>query len=343
MINTKLPLGENISDEKIRLDYNMVQDVPFDNESISYRVLVPKNWNPMSIHLKSRPVINAEKMTGIGMFVGPQMQNTKPFILLQVMELHQEMAAADVLRGYVLANDYKLKTIQENSPKRVDSLVEFEIEGAKFFGRAMMGITGNRVGFLLAAGPYSDYDDLEDTFALAAASFNMTKAPQGDIESWRECKIGTDWLSFSYPISWNFSRPSSFEPNSRAGVELYHTDIDENIIGIIRIKVVLKANIINIETELKKFMDELEEMGVEFGEIMARDTLSVNGRFIEGHQVVYQALDKKTGLVREVWCTLLEDDEYLSFFALLTTRREDAFSIWAVNKRAWQIIMNTLE
>jgi hypothetical protein len=342
MMDSKLPLGENISDEQIKLSFNMVKDTPFENESLSYQILIPKNWNPTSIHLHKEPIINAEKMTGIGMFVGNQVQNSRAFILLQVIELSQEINAADVLRAYVLANNYQLKTLQEDSPKRVDSLVEFQMQGGDYLGRAVMGITGNRLGFLLAAGAPSEYESLENTFALAVASFEMTKAPQGHIESWREYQIGVNWLYFHCPVSWNFEYPPSSNLTDRFGLELYNKDANNDVIGIIRAKGILKKESTKIETELKLFMDELEEMGVEFGEIMNRHDLPVNKYFLAAHQVIYQIRDKETNAVREAWVALLEDEKFLSFFTLLTTRREDAFSIWAVNKRAWQIVLNTL-
>ena len=342
MSDNKLPSGKNVSDEHIKQSYNRVQDTPFGNDSLFYRLLVSKEWNPTAIHLQERPVITTEKMMGIGMFVGSQISDSKPFILLQVMNLAQEINAADVLRGYALANDYQLKTLQEDSPKRVDSLVEFQLQGVTYFGRAMMAITGNRVGFLLAAGAPSEYEQLEEKFALASASFEMSNAPQGHIEAWREYQIGVNWLYFHFPTSWTFDYPDSSDLTDRFGLELYNTTADNEVIGIVRAKTVLKKYTTDIGDELQKFMEELEAMGVEFGEIMNRHALPVNAPFIAAHQVIYQILDKQTNQVREAWVALLEDDQYLSFFALLTTRREDAFSVWAVNKRAWQIMLNTL-
>jgi hypothetical protein len=342
MTDNKLPLGENISDEQIKHSFNMVKDIPFDNESLTYQLLISKSWNPTSIHLQEQPVINPEKMTGIGLFVGNQVQNSRAFISLQVMELPQEINAADVLRGYVLANDYKLITLQEDSPKRVDSLVEFQMQGGDYLGRALMAITGNRVGFLLAVGAPSEYEQLKDIFSLAIASFEMPHAPQGHIETWREYQMGVNWLHFYCPTTWTFDYPDSSDLTDRFGLELYNTHANDEVIGIIRAKTVLKKDTTAIGDELEKFMDELQEMGVEFGEIMNRQDLPVNSPFIAAHQVIYQILDKQVGIVREAWVALLEDDQYLSFFALLTCRREEAFSVWAVNKRAWQIMLNTL-
>lgn len=343
MTNTILPIGKGIPADVLQRDYALVRDIPYGNASLAYQMLLPKSWGYDAIKAESANLpTDSPKL--LALFGGAEQHGATPVIQLHGIRLLREIRAAHWLRLYAEKQNAEIIETNELSHLFADALMTKKIDGHNYILRVAARINANHLFLILGIAISPAYAELAETFGLTIASFKLTNA--GDIEA-VETKTTytlTNPLAFQAPTSWHATKPEADKlPPGRQAIDLYNLDAENVPHGFIRIKTISK-DVADITSEQVQQggLEEFSEGGIEISDVI--DTYpvpSTNSRFHNNILTIYSAtIDKNP---QELWVCQLETKQFHTLITLLTPSRNFTFETWAVNKRTYEIILETLK
>ena len=343
-MSEQLPVGRGFTPEELAERFVVVEATPYENPSLGFRTMVLKDWKHDVVTAET-PDLNAVHLKPLGVFFGQPEGGSAPYIQVQAILLRKSITAANWLRWIALSTDRHLLQLVELSPVFADTLVEFAVDGVPFKGRAAARIDRNRVFYVFAFGPAAVYRDYAETFGVAVSSFKLLDVdPSANIESLQPMN-GPGSLRFAYPASW---RPLVKDqvPPGRQAVDLYNFDDEDNLNGLIRLKSLEKGRGDDSDTLLRTLKEEFSEAGLSLGTQLHVASMPIEesgvDRFINGRYLFFAASIRETGLAQELWASLFEDESFYYGVALLTPAKENQFYVWAINSRAYQLILGSL-
>ena len=335
------PLGENFTQNELEHKFVLVKDEPYENPELAYKILIPKTFTPEPIKAET-PELNPNTLKPLGIFKGPAENGVNPFIQIQAVQLVKEITAANWLRHYAIITNRHIDTVKPINTNLADSVMEFNIEGHLFFARITASIDGDRLFFLLNLAHESMYSSYKNIFGVSVVSFNIeNRSPKPSIEKHVPYKL-SEMINFKYPESWQYILLTDAPPG-KSGVDLFNHDPDGNICGKIRVKTVKKKVSSRIDTQIEDTLEEYRESNVKCGELIECIDVEIGTERFESAIInVYRGEIKGNDISQEIWIAVIEDPEYFFVVTLLTPFREQAFFIWAINHRAFNIVLETL-
>lgn len=342
MTQTDFPIGQNFSKEELKERFHLIKDTPYNNTELAYKILIPKTWESQPIRAESAD-LNPNTLKPLAIFKGPAKDGTNPFIQIQAVQLVREITAANWLRHYAIATERKLLAIKPISYNFADSVMEFLIEGHPFTARATASIDGDRLFFLLNLALASSYDTFAEIFGVPVVSFNLqNRSSKTSIENHAPYNVH-DIVRFNCPESWKYHLITEGRPKGKEAADLFNYDPDGNVCGRMRIKTVEKNVSAGVETEIRDTMDEYEDGNVSIGSLLESIEVEIGAyRFDSAVVKAYQADIQGNEIRQEVWIAVIEDPKYYVIVSLLTPFREQGFYVWAINRRAYDIVLETL-
>ena len=339
---TSLPIGKRFSPTELGELFVAVEDAPYGNESLAYRVMIPKGWNADSLQAETAE-LNTVQLKPLGIFSGFPMAGSRAYIQIQAVRLPKCISAINWLRYYAQLTNRTIEEAVVLSPVFADTLVNFSIDGHRFKGRAAARIDRNRLFLILAFSSIDAYDDLMDFFGIAVSSFALLSGdPQATIEQYVSFS-GPAALVFSYPKSWVLAEAVRTPPGKQA-VDLRNLDDDKVLNGLIRLKSVSKTlEKVDSESVIHDIKDEFKDAGLVIGnKINSADVPIEGGTYYGGHNEAFAGTFQGQSAGQELWVTIFEDANFYYAAVLLTPDKESAFLPWAINFRAYEIILESL-
>ncbi len=342
MSDDQLPIGQRFSEAELQDAFLLVEDVPYQNEELSYRMLIPKSWSVDAVHAETA-ALTTTQLKPLGIFVGPDEGGLRPFIQLQAVQLTRELSAAHWLRHFAAASGRQVDLLREVSDRFADSQVTFQVEDIAFTARAAVMLDGDRAFLIFAFAPAAMYQAFIDTFGVAVSSFKLAKpSEKPSVEPRQALNVAAN-VQTMIPTSWK-TRTIDDCPPGKAAVDLYNLDAESVLNGWIRIKQTYKDTSSSLEQVISDSKDEFAEAGVALVRVVAKtDMPSSNERFAQGIVEVYNAtLASDEALLQELWIAAFEDQQAYYTVSMLTPARSDRFFIWAINHRAFEVVLQNL-
>ncbi len=337
MSETSLPIGKSITREELRRLFLKIEDKPYGNAGLAYSMLVPKNWNYDQLKAETAQ-LNTVQLKPLVIF-----EKEKAFIQLHAVKLVREIRASHWLRHYAAVTERKIVELKELSERFADSLLEFEIKGHTFSGRAAALIDGDRVFLLLCFAEQSAYPHLAEVFGLAVSSFKLKNpSSRPSIEPRAKYDLA-GIVKFAYPASWTTRAPEQ-APVGKQAVDLYHFDDDQVFQGLIRVKTVSRQAIAKTDELIEHTIEEFSESNLVLHDMLHTGPIpSENDHFSNGRVFIFNAhVQDNEENRQELWITIFEDANHYFVLSLLTPSRRDTFYVWAFNKRAYDIILGNI-
>lgn len=338
-----LPIGQEIPVQTRKDLFFKVENTPFGNKSLAFSILVPKTWGIDSSLKVASAELSPASLKPLAILRGMAGDSAMAYLQIQAMKLTREITAADWLASHALSSQRSILKNQELSPLFADAQLEFVIEETPFTMRAVARVDGDRLFFVSAFCPSSVYASLEQTFGLMVASFDLTyPTTVTNIEPRLPLRVGGK-IRLQHPSSW---RPRMHEnlPKGRYAVDLYQIDDADSLQGLIRIKLAEKGEISSIPLMLQRAKAELTEAGVELlGELHNAPVESPYELFKSGQLLIFEASIEGSPSPQEAWIYLFETVSHFTALSLLTPAREHDHYVWAINRRAFELILNSIK
>lgn len=318
------------------------KDVPFGTPELEYSIRLPKDWNSRQIST-DQGEINPKLLGDIARILGPPVQDIRPWFVVQVIEIDNEIRAIHWLQDYMLKNGYVTKEEIEVSETEATSMYVFTDEGNAFVTRATAQIHGNLVIFARLAVPVLGYQILQHMQDLSMKSFKMVNPARGRIEKRRTFSM-MNALRFKYPLSWMVQN-ANFGNTERLSVELHSQDSHGNLAGLVRFRAYLKGRDLDMKEEEKVVRKKLSDQGINISEVLETHDpeLSRRGEFKLVKQEVYTVTFDQAYIDQEYWLTEIEGDDFNYFIEMLTPARGEQFYDWARNIRTLELILRSIK
>ncbi len=339
---SQLPLGQRFTPKELDELFTVVDDQPYGNPAFAYQLMIPNSWQADRIEAE-HPHLDTLALKPLAIFFGEPQAGSPPYVQLQAVRLVKEITAANWLRHFAITTERTLEALNELSPKFADSLVRFQIAHLPFKGRAAARIDGDRLFLLFAFASEPAYDALAETFGVAVTSWQLVHPSNAtSIEPLVET-TGPARLRFHYPQSWRTLVPEQL-PTGKEVVDLYNFDDDQHLNGLIRIKAVSKELGGGLNGLHRSLLEEFQEANLTIQNLYYQAELPIaNPRFSRGQYVIYEAVIEESGIAQELWISVFEDAAHYFAVALLTPDKGHIFYVWAINQRAYQLILASLQ
>ncbi|KHD11471.1 hypothetical protein PN36_29130 [Candidatus Thiomargarita nelsonii] len=342
MSEPKLPIGKTIPPDVLESSFFKVQDKPYGNPELAYSLLVPKDWNVDSSLKAKTNQLGRERLKPLAIFAAPD--GSHSFIQLHAIGLPREISAAHWLRHYAATTDRTIVELEELSVLFADSLMTFKIEDHTFVGRAAVRIDGDRLFMVFGFAIEAAYQALAETFGLAISSFKLlSPSSRTSIEPHRRHNLA-DIVQFDCPASWKHKVPEN-PPIGKQAIDFYHFDDNNAFQGLIRVKAVSKTVVNQSEEVIKNTVEEYADSN-----LILRDKLhsspvgSYSARFSNGFLIIYGCtIEGNEENQQELWICAFEDEKHYIVTSLLTPSRRQIFYTWAFNKRAYEIVLESIQ
>ena len=203
-------------------------------------------------------------------------------------------------------------------------------------------LDGDRAYLLSGIAHERDYPDYELSFGLMVASFEpLSPTGRPSIERWHDASL-LDRVRFVHPDGFK-RRALSGATETHAGLDLLTQDTNENFTGLIRLELDLNPPQVTLEGELAIVKAHYEQMDVAFEEGEQEITFEVDGDLLAPRTLrIYRGRLPNNELAQEVRAAIYEVEGGSLRVSMLGPARDGSFDHWAVNDRAFRILLSTL-
>lgn len=340
-MSDKLPLGEGIPADKQRELFALVQHTPVDNPALAYQVAIPKSWSNPSVNAESDD-LSTEKLTLLGHFLGPEENGLNPQVQIQAMKLPREMRAAHWLRHFATETERELEALVEPSEHIADSLMAFTIEDVEFKARAFVRVVDDRVFLLFAFSEASLFESLNESFGVSVKMFRLKQAAtRSHVEELQQMPL-PDEMSFAVPKSWKVVADQASDEHSSCNV--FNLDNDGVLNGWLRVESIAKTDDVSVPQLLERLAKPFTDAGVQVAETISLEPMEFeNPAILEAAtEIRLGNLPSEDGVQQELWLSFIEFETRFVSVTLLTPNRAAVFFVWAMNKRAMEIAVESV-
>jgi len=264
-------------------------------------------------------------------------------IRIHAIRLVREITAANWLRHHAIETERKILAISPISDNSADCLTEFVNKEHVFQCRAAAFIDGDRLFFIQNLARSSAYPKYEEVFGVPVMSFDISKQ-SGKPSVEKHIPYNSDAIvRFAYPASWKCRAAAEKRPGEKGDVDLFSIGSDGNVSGRMRIKTVEKSFSKDNEARILETIAEYRDHNVIAGGILETVEAAIaTSRFDSALVRAYRTQIRNDEIGQEIWIAVIEDPKYHIIISMLTPFREQAFFLWAVNRRAYGIILESL-
>lgn len=312
--------GRMISPALRKMLFVQIQETPPQDPSLAYSLTVPRSWSEGST--KHALPLKLERLKSLGWPHQVHLQ-------LSATRLNREIGAGDWLKYYALTLKRTLVTIEVKTAHLADGLLQFEQSNSLFIERATITIHGPWLICLSCLAQEGAYSALAETFGMVVTSFRLLNSPSPSTIEPR--------LAHHLPAGLQFNCPPSWQPHSVTEKTIALSNGEANQL---RVTLLDKKVITQPEQVIEHLLDEFPEVSVQALQHQAPLPSPHAERFPEGRLMIYQG--EQAGQAQELWLSRFEEDSHYVTVALLTPARQEQFYPWAVNKRAYGIVLESL-
>jgi len=220
-----------------------------------------------------------------------------------------------------------------------DCIAHKEIDGKKHTCRLFTIKDKNRIFLLIGKTLSEHYKSHEETFLLAVQTFSLLN-PVKEIyaEPFKEEEINSPYQTvIRFPSSWE-KKVESIESKDEMSLSLMNRE-GSTLLGQMNI-VLLSYNLgLSFDALLDTWIGKLKANGLTVrGDIKSAKTIEQGNKKITS----WQGEASSEGTPVELQSTIIEHEKGFLMLNLITSPATTAYENWAVNRRAYEILYNTV-
>jgi hypothetical protein len=337
---------EKMPVEAFEAKTTLIDDMPYDDEFLSYQVRLPKGWQETTANLN---VVNmagdgavARSVLGIvSRFVSPPKNYRRSRFSVEAVELIHEIDARNWFIHYILKSGLSLEQVGLENEGEVEALY-VEVEGdSTYVVRVKAIINGPRMVLARYYTPVEFYNDDKILQAQVIDSFELTNKQDINIETLKVHGF-LDQTYLSFPISWNLNAPR-IRSIERMEAQLFHRKESGKMAGQINLFLSNKTLDTTRSQELNHYKDQFKIDGYKTKSLIEKIKTQYHPDTYFGVTEVYSMKPDNKNLVDyELWLSVLENENYFYIMSLFTPSRSDDFYTWARNAETYKLILGNL-
>lgn len=326
--------------EEFESQTRLIDEVPFEDNFLSYQVRLPKDWS-VNTEPPKKQVGNGLSRRVLGVvahYLSPPRNHLRSFFTLEALELDYEIGARNWFIHYVLTNGLSLEQIGEEAQKQIEAIY-IEVQGdITYVVRIRAIINGPRMVIARYYVPQELYKEEHIRQAQVLKSFELTNREEVGIEK-LEIYGFLDQSYFDYPVSWTMDAPL-VRSITRMRAMLYHNTLVDKLDGQINIYLTNKMTNTSRAEELSFYREKFQIKDYELGKYLESPKLAYHEDMNFGVTEAYEMNSQVSSMIDyEFWVSVMEGDEYIYIISLLTPARDEEFYTWARNVEAYRLVV----
>lgn len=342
-LNAIKPLSpvEYLPEEEFKKQTRLIEDTPFDDEFLAYKLRLPKDWGD-NTEVGNKPAsteaISQRVLGPVARYISPAKKHLRSFFTLEALELTYEIGARNWFINYVVTNGLSLEQVGVESKRQVEAIY-VEVRGDQtYIVRVKAILNGPRMVVARYFLPMEMYEDERVQQAQVIKSFQLTNREEVGVEK-LEIYGFLDQSFFDYPVSWTFSTPL-VKSIDRMRAMLYHSTKVDKLDGQINIYLTNKLVNTTRAKEVAFYREKFKIDNYDLGQYIETVKMDYHKDMNFGITQVYEMNPRVSNMFDyELWVSVLEGEEYIYVISLLTPARHEEFYTWARNVEAYKIIL----
>lgn len=347
-IKVPMPEIELMPEEEFIEKTKVIEEVPFGDEALAYKIRLPKDWSKLDDSASSNFTLGSKVLGEITRFYSPVRLGLRSYFSLEVVELSFKSSAEQWLYSYLLSNGFAVQGIKVHSADRVEALYVNVVNGETYVSRIVAQINGKRVLLANFVIPVAYWESDQKFQAQAISSFEIMNKVEEDIEELTQYHF-LDVAEFKYPRSWELEAGPLRTIDSMT-LKLYNIASEKvvkrqryrTLNGQIEIRATSYYTSDGLEQESDSYMSSLTDLGFSVTGLIEEQPEGY--KFHEDVEdfdfKIYKAHDPENSMIEhELWLAVLEAGEYYYTFALLTPSREDDYFVWVRNTETFRLVL----
>lgn len=341
----------HITEEEFYSQTTLVEEVPFGDQSLSYKVRLPGNWvrtDDSALNVEVNGANN--KLLGeVVEYISPPKLDLRSRFSIKALRLESITTAENWFLNYILTNGYVMEGFEVVSDERIEAQYVRVKNGDSYVIRAVARINGPRMILAEYAVPFKYLKQERDIQIYSMITFYLTDPDERPIEEKIKYQF-LDIAEFYYPASWYLQEPEIRRAdrvdikilNSRAYLDKERKK-EVLMDGIINIHLVARDLETSLAYEIEQKKEELEKAGLVLGDFIERlDDITYPVESDIGMIDIYQAKNvSEPKLNYELCMGVVRTDSHYWIFYLFSPGRQDDFPVWARNMEAIKSVVPT--
>ncbi len=317
---------------------------PFDDPALSFQITSRKTWKweTLSVRVKESDV----DFLPIAIVHGPDAGGVAVTLQAGYRIVEREVAVEDYLQAYAEGLGYQILKEQWGtySDRRVyEILARTDLGGVDCLVRMALSRDHNRFFLVCGFSTASEYLNFAKEIGVALVSFHLLQ-PSGKqySEEMIEQRFDAPKLSFLCPKSW-LLKPAKNAPEGIAVCDLSHGSEEVGIVGWIRVKIHSRTVYPDFcaPEYLSSFREELADLKYLADVPIFNAPIEPVGKFLQGGRYIIMPATRD-GKVSEIRLVILPTKDSWLVLSLLSPPRDRGPVEWMINKRAFEIVRDTL-
>jgi len=308
----------------------------------TFSMALPKTWRPVDV-----PPVTAIPPPGppvlLALYGGDEISGVAPFAQVQLARLERDIAAEHWLRFYLDQMQMVPREIEAISDNAADALVGQKIGGRVVATRVMVRLYSSFAYIVVAGVAAEVYGRFKDALGLAVRSFILgSQSPEGHVEKWQNVSAAGG-PSFSIGGSWTVETIAGPD-GMRGAFDLTNAEAGGAVVGKMRVRWLTSSFPGSDADEAKKMVEEFKMAGVQVGEVLRAATeRKETGSCVVSAEAVRAATVAGDDRSLEFWQVAALTASHRVLLAMLAPAQSQSFYWWAVNRRALETIVSTMQ
>jgi hypothetical protein len=343
MIELKLLTKMKLTNNEIEAYFKMVSFIKDYPSEFQFKIAVPHNWGVVPIIpdiLDSQnSIVMIGKLTSC--------LSNKADITIWNTSLPREVNPSDWLESWVKTQKYNVHDSRTAATTfgLVTDLITTQIVDKKSYICRLTAIKDADKIFLLVARVATQYPDefspFQETFLMAVQTFKLLNPSK------QKFAEAFGWIEFELPKKSQFLMPHSWKqekmtdvPDGGEGIQFKHT-LQNIVLGSIFVVSASKSFEGSTDIEdilISKIKNNNFSIRADSYRVTSKKNLSNNLKLVMGQRVLYK--DKKSYVLMNA---SYESAKINIVIMLLSPDKKTHFDAWSINRRAFEILVNSVE
>ena len=335
----------NISKEDFISKTNAIEEVPLGNQSLAFKVRLPKNWIKQNQDATANLEAN-EILVQVATYLSPPRIERKSIFRVSVISLDSLITAEDWFISYMLEMGFSIEGMKVESPKLVQAQYTVFEDGEPYGVRAVISLSESKI--VLA-----EYLVHQDMYAVergeqvwAMSGFSLVN-PSKKVEISTKNFNFVDIAKFDYPATWSLRAPDIIDI-TRMEASVVNTkslsDAKGELRGRIDVSIIAKSQEFTLQDEINILSESLKTRGYKLGKFI--ETIPENdfNPLITTSRIdAYYVEGVSTKLIGyEFWVAALQSKGRYYLIRLTTMSRAENFRVWAENVETYKFLLRSL-
>lgn len=324
---------------------NLIEEIPFDDKFLEYKIRLPKGFDPSNGNLGVGNLAQnvSQRVLGVvSRYIGTPINSVRSSFVLEALELKYEISARNWFINYVITNGLSLEQVSIENNEFVEAIYIEIIKDVTYIVRVKAVKNGPRIimaRYFLPQDLYKNERVLQAQVIDSFALLNTEDVAVEELESYGFL----DQSYMKYPASWQLESPY-IRSIDRMTARIFRNTKRDRLDGQINIYISKKASEKTRSSEIEFYKDKIIFDGYTLGNYLEKQDFEYHKEMKFGVTEVYdlKAINNKY-LDYEAWFTFLENKDYYYFIVLYTPERNITFSSWARNVEAYKILLKNIQ